>query len=368
MNPDKQFCPNPDCVARGQVGAGNIGLHSHTERRYVCHRCGRTFSDSKGTAWYRLKKVEWFVMVMKLLAHGCPLQAIGAAFDLDERTVADWLRRGGQHCQAVHEQVVGRSQQDLQQVQADELKVKTQGGIIWMASAIRVVSRLWLGGVISPSRDRGLIRALVAPVRQVALCRPLLLAVDGLSSSVQAFQAALRSPLPRGGQAGRPRLVAWPNIAIVQVVKRHTSGVGDIQRRIVQGCPRLIERLLQATQGGGVINTAFIERLNATFRQRLAWLVRRSRALARSPRTLEAAMYLLGCVYNFCSYHRSLALPLYITKRRRRWLRRTPAIAAGLTDHRWSVEELLAFKCPLSPYVAPKKRGRSCTVRLGAVT
>jgi hypothetical protein len=94
--------------------------------------------------------------------------------------------------------------------------------------------------------------------------------------------------------------------------------------------------LLQATQGKGVINTAFIERLNATFRQRLGVLARRT----RKPQTLEASMFLLGCVYNFCAFHKSLRLPLYIGERGRKWVPPTPALAAGWTDHRWSVLEL----------------------------
>ena len=72
-------------------------------------------------------------------------------------------------------------------------------------------------------------------------------------------------------------------------------------------------------------------------------------------------MYLVGCVYNFCTYHQSLRLPLYVVSRqgqRRRWVPRTPAMATGLTDHQWSVEELLLFKIPPPAYVAPKRRGR----------
>ena len=358
MNPQDQFCPNPNCPARGQVGTGNVQVHSPKERRYRCTACGKTFSDSKGTAVYGLKKpVELFVLVTTLLAYGCPVQAIVAAFGLDERTVRAWLQRAGDHCQRVHEAVIGRSQLDLEQVQADEIKVKTQQGAVWMAMAVMVRTRLWLGGVVSPKRDLALIVALVVRIRAIALCRPLLLAVDGLSSYVHAFQTAFRSPLP-SRQRGRPRLVAWPDIAIVQVVKHRAAGL-DIQRRIVQGCPTTVARLVQRSQGVGGINTAFIERLNATFRQRLACLTRRSRALARSLQTLQAAMFLVGSVYNFCTFHQSLRLPLLIGSRgQRHWVPRTPALAAHLTDHRWSVLELLTFKIPPPPWVPPKRRGR----------
>jgi hypothetical protein len=307
---------------------------------------------------YGLKSCQDVVIVViTLLAHGCPVQAIVAAYGLDARTIRHWYLKAGQHCQQVHEQIVGHSQLDLGQVQADEIKVKTQQGVVWMAMAMMVSTRLWLGGVVSVRRDKGLIRALVAQIRSVALCRELLLAVDGLVSYVDAFQKAFRTPL-RSGQLGRPRLIAWQGINIVQVVKRRSVNKLTIERRIVQGDCQRVQTCLTTSQGGGQINTAFIERLNATFRQSLACLARRTRSLARQTQTLEAGMFLVGCVYNFCTDHESLKLPLWITERRCHWVRRTPAIAAGLTDHRWSVLELLTFKVPPSPFVPPKRRGR----------
>ena len=95
--------------------------------------------------------------MITLLCHGCPTQAIVAAFGLDERTVARWFSEAGRHCQRVHEQLVEQRQVDLQHVQADELWVKQVGGKVWMALALTVPSRLWLGGVISRHRDLHLI-------------------------------------------------------------------------------------------------------------------------------------------------------------------------------------------------------------------
>jgi hypothetical protein len=192
------------------------------------------------------------------------------------------------------------------------------------------------------------------------------LAVDGFSAYLKAFREAFRSPY-KGGKGGRPRLYVWEEVAIVQVIKRRAQDTLTIERRIAQGCAQLVERLIAATQKVGTINTAFIERLNATFRQRLACLVRRGRALARQVETLEAGMYLVGCVYNFCTHHKSLRICLLITERRIHWVQRTPAVAAGLTDHRWSVKELLMFKLPISPFVPPKRRGRPPKLALVAV-
>ena len=74
MDPQSVFCPNSDCPARGQIGEGNIGIHSQKERRYLCQVCGKTFAARKGAAFYRLRTTEETVtLVITLLAHGCPL-------------------------------------------------------------------------------------------------------------------------------------------------------------------------------------------------------------------------------------------------------------------------------------------------------
>lgn len=359
MNPQSVFCLNIDCPARGQQDKDNIGVHSQADRRYICTECDTTFSDTKGTLFYRLKTDSITVMlVLTLMAHGCPIPAIVKAFGFDERTVKKWWLRAGEQCEAIHEQIVGQSQLDLEHVQADEIKVKTQGGSVWMAFAMMVPTRLWLGGAVSKKRDKQLIQQVADKIRQVALCRPLLLAVDGLASYVGAFQRAFRSPLPRWGQGGRRRLVAWENIAIVQVVKRRSASGLTIDRRIVQGGKAMVERLLVQSKGGTCINTAYIERLNATFRQRLSALTRRTRHLARQTETLAAGMYSVGCAYNLCENHKSLRLRLSVGSRGFRWVQRTPAMAAGLTDHQWTMEELWSYRVPPPPWTPPKRRGR----------
>jgi transposase-like protein len=359
MNPHQVFCPNIECPARGRQGEGNIGIHSQPEGRYICHECQRTFSTRKGTLFYRLRSdAATVVQVITLMAYGCPLPAIVKAFGLDARTVKLWWQRSGEHCRGVHEHLVEGHPMDLQQVQADELKAKTQGGSVWIAMAMMVSTRLWLGGVVSATRNYDLIEQLVSKVRGIALCRPLLLAVDGLVSYVGAFQAAFRSPLPRHRRPGRPKLVAWQNISIVQVVKRRTAKSLEIARRIVQGSEAQVCALLQRSQGGGTINTAYIERLNGSFRQRLASLARRTRCLAQQATTLHAGMYIVGCFYNLCDEHTSLRLRLWITERRYHWVQRTPAMTAALTDHCWTPIELFSFKVPPPPWSPPKCRGR----------
>ena len=145
MDPTTIFCPNLACPARGQTGQGNIGIHSRKDKRFICTQCRKTFAATKGTAFYRLRTpAETVTLVLTLLAHGCPLQAIVVAFGFDERTVAAWEARAGRQGQAVQEHLVEQPR-DLGQVQADEIRVKTQGGIVWMALAMMVTTPLVAG-------------------------------------------------------------------------------------------------------------------------------------------------------------------------------------------------------------------------------
>jgi hypothetical protein len=294
-----------------------------------------------------MHKPRWLVLaVMTLLSYGCPVQAIVVAFDLDERTVARWQKESGSQCRRVHEHLVEAGKVALLQVQADEIRVKAVGGVFWLASAMEVRSRLWLGSVISQHRDGQLIGGLLIRVRACGPVEKILLVTDGLSSynsqALKVFREALHT-----GKVGRPRLVLGKEVMIARVIKRYQRRrVVELMRRVVAGREaEVISRVIAPQRSMlALINTAYIERLQATFRARLAPLVRRIRAGAHKHCTLEAGMWLVGSCYNLLWAHRSLGEE------------RTPAMAAGLTDHRWSMEELLTFAVP--PAEVPRWRGR----------
>jgi len=143
------------------------------------------------------------------------------------------------------------------------------------------------------------------------------------------------------------------------VIKRRKPDGLEVERRVVQGKTSMVERLIQVTQSAlGGINTAYIERINATFRQRLAPLARRSRHLAQKEVTLQAGMWLVGCFYSFCDYHHSLRQQLSVGSYGHTWVQFTPAMAAGLSDHQWTTTEFLTFKVPPPRWIPPKRRGR----------
>jgi len=329
MRPELVVCPNSECGA-----SERIGVHSLKERRYKCHRCGKTFAETSGTPLFGLKHPLWLVLlVLALLATGCPVPAVVFAFGLDERTVADWQRKAGQHAKTVQEQLVCQGHVEVGQVQADELYTKTQAGPVWVATAMTVFSRLWLWGAIGWQRDEALITPLIEHTRAAA--RPgqaILFAVDGFSAYVTCILKVFREAL-HTGKPGRPRLVVWADLHIVQVVKQRAGRrLLSITRRLAHGSLARAEALMQATQVEvGRINTASIERLNATLRTWMPALVRRTRTPSGARVQLEAALFWTRCVYNFCHVHATLA--------------GTPAMAADLTDHVWSIDELIRYRC-----------------------
>src|SRR5215210_3592977 len=262
MRPELVVCPKSDCGA-----SDAIGIHSHKERRYICHACHRTFAETTGTMLYGRKHPIWLVLVvLSLLAYGCPTQAIVATFELDERTIADWQLKAGRHAKTLQEQVVCQGQVDVGQVQADELYTKTQAGPVWIATAMTVFSRLWLWGAISWQRDVALVEPVIAHVRAAARPgQPILFAVDGFKAYVTCILKVFRDPQPTG-KRGRPPLVVWDDLHIVQVVKQRVGRRRvSITRRLAHGCQERADAIMQQTQINlGCINTAYIERLNAT--------------------------------------------------------------------------------------------------------
>ena len=362
MDASQVFCPNEKCMARGHVGQGNIVSHGKARRRYRCKTCGKTFSAQAGTMFEGLRKPKTLiVIVVTLLAYGCPVQAIVQAFGLDERTVASWRDRAGKHCQQVHQAVVQQGHLDLVQVQADEIRVKGHKMIAWMGLAMMVSTRLWLGGVVSLTRDRSLADRLLQQVR--ACCQPLcalLVCTDGWNAYPGSIRRAFREKVKETAGRGRACLRVWPQLCIAVVIKRtQKKRVVEITRKVVQGTLEHAQALLSASCGGTVLNTAFIERLNGTMRERLASLTRKCRHAARRLTALESGMWLLGCTYNFCWPHHELSRREAKAQGQRGEVLLTPAMASGLTDHVWRISELLNYRVAPSPWIEPKRRGRS---------
>jgi len=349
MDPTTTCCPNMACPASGQTGPGNIGLHSRQDRRFLGPQCRKPCATTYGTVFYRLRPASDLVALLStLLAPGGPVPAMVVACGCDERTGAGWRARAGRQGQAGQEPLV-EPLRDLGQGPADERRVKRPGGLVWMARAMMVSPRLWRAGAGSEPRDMTWSRRLSGRGRAGALPRPLLWCPAGLCSYIRALREPLREPV-RTGAHGRPRLRPWRTVCIAPVVQRSAQRrVVAVDRRLVEGTPARVETRRRRAQGAGVSTPADIERLHATFRARLAALTRRGRALARRTRTLPQGKYLSGTVDNCCTPHTRLAHAGGQTP---------PAMAAGITDHCWSVPERLSSHVPPPRWRPPQHRGR----------
>jgi transposase InsO family protein len=110
--------------------------------------------------------------------------------------------------------------------------------------------------------------------------------------------------------------------------------------------------VLQGLGLSGTLNTAFVERVNLTIRQSVAALVRRSWSTAQQVPQLQVHLEWWRAYYHFARPHASLRVPLRQPQERggrrppQRYRQRTPAMAAGLTNRRWTVRELLTLPLP----------------------
>ena len=297
---------------------------------------------------------ETVIQVVTLLAYGCPIQAIVHAYGIDERTIMEWQKRAGNQCQRVHEALVENGNVKSQHIQADEIRAKGRKMIIWIALAMDVTTRLWMAGAVSHHRDHKLIDLLFQHVRACCqMVQSLLVCTDGFAAYPKSITRVFREKVKKQEGRGRCSLEVWPGLSLAMVIKKtHKKRVVEITRKMKRGFLEKAQELLLITKGGAELNTAFIERLNGTFRERLASLTRKCRHAAARLETLEKGMYLIGCTYNFCFPHHQLSKPLH------HGCPTTPAMAAGLTDHIWSIREILWYKVAPAVWIEPKRRGR----------
>ena len=153
---------------------------------------------------------------------------------------------------------------------------------------------------------------------------------------------------PRYSGIGRkplPKLIPYPSLKYAQVCKQKEKGrVVEVIQRVVFGDPDEVMEAL-GVDSGGKINTAYIERLNLTIRNSLARFVRRGMNCSKDLKIHSHAIDFFQAWYNFVKPHQTLRLE--INEGRKRWSQRTPAMAEGLTDHVWSLKELLTFRVPI---------------------
>lgn len=368
-----RYCPNEECRYHGWVGRGNIRANGHPNggrwRQLECMVCNKTFMETTGTMFYGKRVLpETIWRALKALAEGLGIRSTARVFDVDPNTIESWLREAAEHMEAVSRYLI--HDLHLTQVQVDELwallgrqdvdsqSQQKQRGKRWVWVGIDPLSKLMLAFVVG-DHSLGCAQLLIHAITSLLApgCIPLFMS-DQWASYVTALLTHFGHwvPIPRRYPRGRPPKPRWlplPKLQYAQVVKNRVKGrVVSIHSRVVYGGLERIEAILESSGLGKVVNTAFIERLNLSLRQSVGALGRKVICLAKTDGGLTARLSLRQAYYNFCLPHvalRQLLPEPQPTKGNgspRKWQQRTPAIAAGVTDHIWQMEELLLLPIP----------------------
>lgn len=222
-------------------------------------------------------------------------------------------------------------------------------GDAWVWRAIALPSRLRVAHHLSHQRSEKEAIAFLAKFKARTDGRPPLFTSDQLPAYVDALIATYstsESPpvTPRRGRPRKqPRRVLDPELCYAQVDKRREQGrVVEVRRRIIFSIPEIITEILGSQQ----INTSYVERDNLTSRQSNGRLVRKTLSHSKKASYLQQHLELEDAVFNFVRPHLSLRVALPQPLNSRKWQPQTPAMAAGLTDHIWTLEELLAYRVP----------------------
>jgi IS1 family transposase len=215
-------------------------------------------------------------------------------------------------------------------------------GDYWDHVAFDPESKLVLA-VVPGARTEENARAIVAEVKQRVGCDPApLMTSDEYAAYATAIEEIFSEPVPtpRPGKPGRRRVVPerkLPDNVVYATVHKHREDnhVIAVEQRQVLGTPEALDGMLSKSTASRQVNTSFVERQNATDRGRNARKTRKTYRFSKDWQVHEAMTYLTIYSYNFCWCVRTLR----IKNVHGHWQERTPALAAGLTDHVWGWAE-----------------------------
>jgi len=382
VDTSRHFCPYPDCAYQGWVGLGNLCANGHPSggpwRQLHCTSCGGYFLETHGTIFHGKRvSVDLIVHVIGCLAEGLGIRGTARVFEVDPNTVLGWLVEAAEQLRAFSQHFLHDVR--VTQVQLDELYAllrAVKDGEVSQAEALARLSRSphWVWTAIDPvtkllltidigDRTLAMAQRVVHQVVQVLApgCVPLFL-TDGFKAYTTAllthFGQWVQPPRRQAqGPAPKPRWRPLPQLLYAQVVKTvRRRRLVRVRHRVVFGTLETVQQVLAAC--GWQINTAFIERVNLSIRQHVAAVGRRVSTLCKGEEGLRQQLALYHTYYNFCLPHVSLrqALPqpepTHGTGSAKRWRPWTPAMAAGLTDHVWTLREVLLFRVPPWPQPA----------------
>jgi IS1 family transposase len=373
------FCPHSHCDYRGWLGLNNLRANGHPNggswRQLHCTACEGYFPEHHGTIFHgKQAAVELIVRVLACLAEGLGIRATARVFEVDPNTVLSWLVEAAEQLRAFSAYFL--CDLHLEQLQLDELYAvlrAVKDGDLSEDEAIKRLERspYWVWTAMDPTskllvvvdvggRTLAMAQRVVHQVTRVLApgCVPLFL-TDGLKDYGTALLTHFgqwmhperrqdKGPMPK------PRWMPLPVLLYAQVVKSYRRRrIVGVKHRVVFGTQLAIEQVLATC--GWTINTAFIERLNLDIRQCVAAIGRRVNTLCQGETGLRDQLALFQVYHNFVLPHASLRQRLLLPEATngcgsaKMWRPCTPAMAAGLTEHVWSLKEVLLYRVPPWP-------------------
>ena len=379
VDTQSHFCPEPNCSYHGWLGRGNLRANGHPGgqpwRQLQCVSCEGYFSETHGTIFHgKHASPELIVRVLACLAEGLGIRGTARVFEIDPNTILSWLVEAAEQLTAFSAYFL--HEVHINQVQLDELYAvlsAVRDGTMSEAEAIERLSRSphWVWTAIDPEtklllsvqvgdRTLAMAQAMLHHIAQLLApgCVPLFLS-DGyphyLTAIVTHFGHWVQPPRRQAqGPTPKPRWMPLAELLYAQVVKTlRRRRLVAVKHHVVFGTKAAVDQVLAAC--GWQINTAFVERLNLSLRQRVAAMRRRSATSCKGEDGLSQHLALFQVYHNFVLPHASLrqalAEPIATngTGSAKVWRPCTPAMAAGLTDRVWSLKEVLLYRVPPWP-------------------
>ena len=379
IDTSQHFCPHAGCDFWGWLGLGNLRANGHPNggpwRQFHCTSCNGYFPEHHGTIFHgKQASVELIVRVLACLAEGLGIRATARVFEVDANTVLGWLVEAAEQLRAFSAYFL--CDLHVKQLQLDELYAvlsAVKDGEISEAKAIKRLSRSphWVWVAIDPvtkllltidvgERTLAMAQCVLHQVAQILApdCVPLFL-TDGLKNYGTAILAHfghwVQPPRRQAkGPKPKPRWMPLPELLYAQVIKTvRRRRLVEVTHRVIFGTKTVVEQVLAAC--GWQINTAFVERINLSIRQHVAAVGRRVATLCKGEEGLRQQLALYHVYYNFVLPHASLRqalaelIPAHGRGSAKLWRPCTPAMAAGLSDHVWSLKEVLLYRVPPGP-------------------
>lgn len=334
-------------------GSLELKVHSRygkVEKRYRlrCLYCHKTFSERKGTALFHAKKpAKDVARMVQALVDGNGIRGASRVCGVHQKTIALCLRKAGHHADAVSSNLTKNVK--LNEVQVDEAHATVfkkernlspkdrmlhpDAGTAWLFTAIDAATKfIPLMDVATDLKAKATERFFRKVAKRLNKPWPLF-ATDMRKAYKEAVRAAI--------QDDAAYVQAEGHHYHKQSAEKCTCGWDKGRSEIILGDKAAIEKHYKDSPVSNKINTAFIEVFHKTLRTANRRLQRKTNGVSKKRRNLRLQLTLYTAYYNLIKEHRSLRIENGHNGSIRKWDVQTPAMAAKVADHKWTVEELL---------------------------